>query len=41
LKIKGGFCCDIALLFHGNELKFLMALTYVGVTNSLMRSFRR
>jgi len=28
LMIKGGFYCDIVLLFYGNVLKFLMALIF-------------
>jgi len=28
LLIKGGFCCDIALLFYGTALKFLVALIF-------------
>jgi len=35
LTIKGGFCCDIALLFYGTALKFLRTLLFLIAINSL------
>jgi len=36
LTIKRGFCCDIALLFHGTASKFSTALMFLITTNPLM-----